>query len=412
MYGLVRESLQGITGPGGGLRLGLRGVGRAVIFLGLTSLFTDISSEMVSTVLPVYLIFHLQASPLQFGIIDGLYQGASAPLRIVAGLAADRLRRLKEVAFLGYAISAASRIALPAAGSALGLVGGVILVDRLGKGVRTAPRDALISLNAEPDRLGLAFGVHRALDTGGALLGPLVAFAILTAAPGAFDAIFVVSFCFAVVGLGVIGLLVESRRGAWQTAGSLAAVVRLVRIPGLWALLLAAGMISLFTISDAFVYLALQRRLHFALSWFPLLYVGTSVAYLVLAVPVGRLADRAGRANVFLGAQLVLAGVYALALAGPGWAAAVLVMALLGTFYAASDGVLAAAASALLPEEVRTSGLALFSTVTSGARLGASVGIGAVWSLAGPEAAFATFGAGLLLATAAGAVGMARTRHG
>src|SRR5262249_21617078 len=160
-------------------------------FLGLTSLFTDISSEMVSTVLPVYLIFHLQASPLQFGIIDGLYQGASAPLRVVAGLAADRLRRLKEVAFLRYAVSSASRRPLPLAGSALGLVGGAILVDRLGKGIRTAPRDALISLNAAPDRLGLAFGVHRALDTGGALLGPLVAFAILAAAPGAYDAVFV-----------------------------------------------------------------------------------------------------------------------------------------------------------------------------------------------------------------------------
>src|SRR5262245_34196070 len=215
MYGLLRESLQAVEGSGDRLRLGLRGVGRAVIFLGLTSLFTDISSEMVNTVLPVYLLFQLQASPLQFGVIDGLYQGASAPLRVVAGLAADRLNRLKEVAFFGYAVSAASRIALPAAGSALGVVGGVILVDRLGKGVRTAPRDALISLNAQPERLGLAFGVHRALDTVGALLGPLLAFAVLAAAPGAYDAVFVVSFCFAIVGLGVIGLLVESRRGTW-----------------------------------------------------------------------------------------------------------------------------------------------------------------------------------------------------
>src|SRR5262249_39336885 len=161
--------------------------------------------------------------------------------------------------------------------------------------------------------LGLAFGVHRALDTVGALLGPLLAFAVLAAAPGAYDAVFVVSFCFAIVGLGVIGLLVESRRGAWDTAGSLAAIRRLAGVPGLWLLVAVAGLLSLFTVSDAFLYLGVQRRLDFPLSWFPLLYVGTSAAYLLLAVPVGRLADRLGRTNVFLAAQVVLAAAYAVA---------------------------------------------------------------------------------------------------
>ena len=145
--------------------LSLPRVNRNVVGLGFTSLFTDISSEMVSSVLPMYLMLFLRLSPLQFGLVDGLYQGVGALVKIGFGFAADRLARHKEVAFLGYALSAVCKVGLLAVGSAWGLLSAVVIADRTGKGIRTAPRDALISLSTPASELGMAFGVHSALDT-------------------------------------------------------------------------------------------------------------------------------------------------------------------------------------------------------------------------------------------------------
>ena len=150
-----------------------------MFFLGLTSLLTDISSEMVTSILPLYLVLTLGLTPLQFGFIDGLSQAVAAFARLGSGLLADRWRNHRAVAAAGYGLSALSRLLLLAAGGAWGLLSSAIVLDRIGKGIRTSPRDALISLSSAPERLGLAFGVHRALDTIGALLGPLLAFAIL-----------------------------------------------------------------------------------------------------------------------------------------------------------------------------------------------------------------------------------------
>jgi hypothetical protein len=196
-------------------------VSSTVLLLGLTSLLTDISSEMVSAVLPLYLVIANGYSPLAFGMIDGLYQGGAALVRVGAGFVGDRWRRHKEVATAGYGVSAACRLALLTAGSSLGAIGAIVLADRTGKGIRTAPRDALISLTTEERNLGTAFGVHRAMDTTGAMLGPLLAFAILAAAPLAFHSLFLVSLCFAVVGLMVIALFVRNPvRGCSAAAAS------------------------------------------------------------------------------------------------------------------------------------------------------------------------------------------------
>jgi sugar phosphate permease len=192
-------------------------VPRTVLLLGLCSLLTDVSSEMVTAVLPIYLVATLGFSPLQVAFVDGICQGATGLVRIASGYLGDRLRRHKAVAAAGYGISAVSKLLLALFGSAFGAIGTVILVDRAGKGVRTAPRDAIISLSSAPDRLGASFGVHRALDTTGALLGPLVAFGLLALAPGAFGTLFLVSFCFALAGLAVLVLLVDEpkRRPAY-----------------------------------------------------------------------------------------------------------------------------------------------------------------------------------------------------
>jgi MFS family permease len=379
-------------------------VSRTVVMLGLTSLFTDVSSEMVSTILPLYLLFYLNLTPAVFGVVDGLYQGAAAIVRIFGGAAADRLGRHKEVAVVGYALSAVARLGLLVVGNVWTLLAGVVMVDRLGKGIRTAPRDALISFSSRPEELGAAFGVHRALDTAGAMIGPLVAFGILAIAPGAYDAVFVVSLCAALIGLGVLTLFVRNppltSAGSAERPGlSLAAAARLVRVPGVGRLLLAGTLLSLVTISDGFLYLTLRGRFSFEPKFFPLLYVATATIFMLLAAPVGRLADRLGRVRVLLGGHTLLLVVYgSLLLPGASALRVILTLVLLGTYYAATDGVLMALAGAALPQEVRASGMALLTTGTSLGRLAASVTFGLVWTWRGADVAVTLFLIGLVAA--------------
>src|SRR5688500_4463991 len=410
----MRESLANVPPADDGPPQRRPGVGRNVVFLGLTSLFTDVSSEMVSAVLPVYLMFYLRLSPLEFGLVDGLYQGVAAVVRVAGGLAADRWRRHKEVAAFGYALSAACKLAFLAAGSAWAALATVVVLDRTGKGVRTAPRDALISLSAPRAALATAFGVHRAFDTGGAMLGPLVAFGLLALLPGAFDAIFVVSFCLAVVGLGVLVLFVENHPLADPGSArvpSLRAALELLAAPRFRALVLAGAVLSLATISDGFVYLTLQRRLSFGVGYFPLLYVATALVYLLLAIPAVRPAPRVGRGRVFVGGYALLLAVYAVLLL-PTTELPLLFgcLALLGAYYAATDGVLMALASAVLPADLRTSGLALLTTATGLARLLASVLFGALWTWGGVQSAIILYLGALAVAILLTIVVLARTR--
>ncbi|HEU5322866.1 MAG TPA: MFS transporter [Methylomirabilota bacterium] len=377
-------------------RLFAPGVSRTVVLLGLTSLFTDISAEMVSTILPLYLLFSLNLSPAVFGVVDGLYQGAAALVRVFGGVAADRSGRHKEVAVLGYALSALARLGLLVVGSGWTLLAGVVMVDRLGKGIRTAPRDAMITLSSRAEDLGTAFGVHRALDTAGAMLGPLMAFGLLTIAPDAYDAVFVVSLCAALIGLGILTLFVQNQPvpappEAPRPALTLAAASRLVRVPGMAPLLLVGTALSLATMSDGFLYLTLQRRAAFEPRFFPLLYVATALIFMLLAVPVGRLADRWGRGRVFLAGHALLLAVYGSLLVP--WSATLHVAAalvLLGAYYAATDGVLMALAGAVLPRDLVASGLALLTTGTSLARLAGSIGFGALWAWRGVGVAVVT----------------------
>jgi MFS family permease len=391
-------------------------VSRTVVLLGLTSLFTDISSEMVATVLPLYLVYVGGFSPLAFGVIDGIYNGAVAIAGLASGFVGDRWRRHKEVATTGYGLSALCKLALLTAGTALSTIGAIVLIDRTGKGIRTAPRDAMISLSTPAGQLGAAFGVHRALDTTGAMLGPLVAFGLLALSPLAFDSIFLVSFCMAIVGLGILVLLVEPRRTA--TAGavepprppSLSGAFGLVRIPRFRALVVVAAALSLATASDAFIFLALNSKLDLPMTLFPLLFVGSAAAYMLLAVPVGVLADRIGRGKVFVAGYVLLLAVYAaLLLPFGGWTLVVVALALLGSYYAATDGVLMALGSAIVPEATRGSGLALLRTTTSIARLVASILFGALWTLWSIDLAIACFAGALAAATVIAAVVLART---
>ena len=380
-------------------------VSQTVLMLGLTSMFTDISAEMVSTILPMYLVINLHLSPLAFGAIDGLYMGGAAIVRLISGFMADRSRRHKEIAVAGYGLSAISRLALLLVGGAWGWLATVIFIDRIGKGIRTSPRDAMISLSSSKENLATSFGVHRALDTAGAMIGPLIAFGLLTLTPGSYDAIFVVSLCAAVVGLGVLVFFVQNPKGK-QTAPetkpipSMQAALNLLRLPRFRPLMVVGILLSLATMSDGFLYLTIQDRLDFNVGLFPLLYVATALVFMLLAVPMGMLADRIGRGRVFIGGYLLLLAVYGLLLLPwYGTAQVGLYLVLLGAYYAATEGVLMAMASTILPEDVRTSGIALLTTGTNLARLAASLLFGFLWTWQSVSAAIWLFIGGLALAT-------------
>ncbi|WP_350278052.1 MFS transporter [Kribbella sp. HUAS MG21] len=357
----------------------LRRVPGNVVALGIVSLVTDVSAEMVTAILPLYLVFGLGLNPLQFGLLDGLYAGATAVLRLAGGHVADRWRRLKTVAGVGYALSAIAKLGFLAAGASVPAIGVVLAVDRAGKGIRTAPRDALISLSSEPSTMGRSFGVHRALDTIGAFLGPLVATAVLWASLNDYNSVFVTSFALATCGVIILTAFVRDRAPEPAPVRERLPVLRLLKEPNFRRCCVWAAALGLFTITDSFVYLAVQRRWEIGTSLFPLLPLGTAGTFLLLAIPLGRLGDRIGRWKVFLGGHLalVLALLIVCGPVGSWW----LVLALHGVFYAATDGVLPAAVGPLLPEHLRASGLAVLQTGQALARMAAAVTVGLLWTL-------------------------------
>ncbi|MFF2661072.1 MFS transporter [Kitasatospora sp. NPDC058032] len=399
-----REAAEGATRAADGATAGRAAraaVPGTVLVLGVVSLVTDVSSEMVSAVLPLYLLTGLGLSPLGFGLLDGIQNGFSAVVRLAGGHLADRrgrdgAPRHKAVAAVGYGLSALCKPLLLLVHT-VPLIGAVLAVDRTGKGLRTAPRDAMISLATEPAHRGRAFGVHRAMDTAGALLGPLTAFLVLRMAGGplladggqqqGYHAVFAVSACVAVLGVLVLLLFVPNRLRADEPSTlhpRLRDGLALLRIPGLRRLTVCAVLLGLTTVSDSFLYLLVQRRLGLATEYFPLLPLGTAGAFLLLAVPLGALADRIGRRRLFLAGHGVLLTAYGLLLSPlDGLPAVVCVLLLHGAFYAATDGVLAAAAADTVPAGQRGAGLALVGTGQALARFACSLAFGALWSVVG-----------------------------
>ncbi|WP_266392200.1 MFS transporter [Streptomyces canus] len=379
-----------------------------VLALGAVSLITDVSSEMVTAILPLYVVTALGLSPLGFGLLDGINNGVGALVRLAGGHLADRGgRRHKVVAGLGYGLSALCKPLLLLAHT-LPVISAVLAVDRTGKGLRTAPRDAMISLASEPAHRGRAFGVHRAMDTTGALLGPLVAFAVLRATVDGYDAVFAVSGCVAVLGVLVLVLFVPRRIDAPTDTvrrppppepdrpPALRDAIGLLRLPELRRLTVCAALLGLTTVSDSFLYLLLQREGDLPAHLFPLLPLGTAAFFLLLAVPLGAVADRVSRRRLFLAGHGVLLLGYGLVLSPwHGVPAVIAVLVLHGTFYAATDGVLAAATAGVVPARHQGAGQALVGTGQALARFACSLAFGAAWSLWGGRTALAVTAAAL-----------------
>ncbi len=391
----------------------IRDVSPTVWKLGFTSLFTDISSEMVNSLLPVYIVLHLHMSPLQFGAIDGVYNGvAIALLSIVAGFIADRTRRPKEVAFAGYGISAVSKLLL-LLGSAWSGIAAIIALDRTGKGSRTAPRDAMISLSTPPQSLALAFAVHRGLDAGGALLGPVTAFLILWRMPNAFDAVWVTSFAFAVLGLAVLGLFVQNPTSVIGTSTRIDFSWRKIAEGRFWKLAGVGGLLALMTVSDGFLYLLLQRRTGLAVGFFPLFYVVTACSYMLLSIPVGTIADRFGRGPVLLAGYLTIGLIYLFLLTTNviGIGMGLVCLFFFGLYYAGTEGVLAAMASSIIPAEYRTRGLAILATAVSTGKFCSSLLFGWLWQTWGTQTALTSMSLGLAGSIGIAAYWLRQTRH-
>ena len=243
---------------------------QTVYALGATSLLTDVSTEMVASVLPVYLMLALHLSPAEFGVADGLFRGGAAVAALLlGGLLTYGSGRSKLVAGAGYAMSVLAKLALLASGAFAAIVA-CLALDRLGKGLRAAPRDTILAASVPEHQLGLAFGTHRALDGAGALAGPLLAAGLLWLAPQQYTLLFLVALAFAVAGLAVFGRLVPGGQGSAATAAGASAAPRTARLPlrthwqrclppGCRKLLAGAMLLSLFTVSEGMIYAQMQH---------------------------------------------------------------------------------------------------------------------------------------------------------
>ncbi len=387
-----------------------RAVPRVVIWVGITSLLTDLATEMVGSVLPAFLFSVLLLPPLMVGFMEGVYQGAAAILRLPTGIWADRFQKHKSVAALGYGMSAVAKLALLLS-MQWGLLAALISLglDRVGKAVRTAPRDVLIAAHAESGQKGAAFGVHRAMDAVGALAGPLLAFALLALTPEDYTLLLVVSLIIATLGfLAFLGKVPGLKPGGNQERSSRLFDVPMSKTQGefsswkevlkqlksqnsFWLLLWCAAALSFGVISDGLLYLYLQQKSQVAVTWLPLFYSGTALIFVLAAYPFGKLADRVGaKWLVVAGHALLMIWYLSLQFLPPlvGIAGTLLVM---GCFYAATDGVLMAQAAKLLPSEVCTTGMALLGAVVGLMRLLSSTLFGALWQWNGQVVAFTAF---------------------
>ncbi len=379
----------------------LSGVDRNVVVAGFVSLFTDVSSEMIVPVLPLFLSNTLGAGPASIGIVEGVAEATAGILKFFSGWISDRTGRRKPLMVLGYGMSDLVKPLFSAART-WGQVLAIRFADRFGKGLRGAPRDALIADCADPRDRGRAYGFHRAMDTLGAAVGPLAAFALLAAYRGDYRAVFAWSAAPGLV--AVVLLLVCLREGPGRPAGAQPAGTE---VPGgsrkrgagrRFALFAAATTVfALGNSSDAFLILRAQA-LGLEPSLVPLAYFTFNAAYALAAMPTGILSDRVGRRPVLIGGYLVFSAIYmGFAVAGRSWHAWPL-FAVYGLYYAATEGVQKAYIADIVPPESRGAAIGLVNALTGIATLPASVTAGFLWEYVNPRAPFV---AGAALSAAA-----------
>jgi len=359
---------------------------RNVIVLGLVSMLNDMASEMAYPVIPLFLTGVLGAPATVVGVIEGVAEATANVLKLFSGWLSDRVRNRKRFVAAGYLLSALAKAAL-ALSTVWGHVLGARFVDRFGKGVRTSARDALIAESVDAHEGGVAFGLHRALDTVGAVVGPLAALLLLSLYGNRYSLVFWIAAIPAL--LGVCLLLVAVREPVHQPhPHPLAFTLSVSRFGGRFRLFLLCNLLFMLgNSSDAFLLLRAQS-LGASTEGVLLLYVAFNVVYASLSYPFGKLSDRYGKKGVLVFSFGVFALAYGGFAAAPCEAALWVLFPLYGVFMAMNEGVGKAYIAELVPEARRGTALGLFATLSGIAALASSVLAGFLWSAVGVPAPF------------------------
>mgnify|MGYP001041106709 CR=1 FL=1 len=377
----------------------LRRIPRGIWALGLVSMLMDISSEMIHALLPVYLVGTLGISTLAVGFIEGIAESTASIVKVFSGALSDWLGRRKLLAAIGYGLAALTKPVFPLA-QTVGWVVAARFVDRVGKGIRGAPRDALIADLAPPGMSGAAFGLRQSLDITGAYVGPLLAIALMWLGGNDIPLVFWVAVLPAFAAFALIAFAVHDvpRAAAAPARRMPLARAELARLPPLyWQVVVVSAVFTLARYSEAFLVLRAQElKLQLALA--PLVLVLMNVVYALAAYPFGKLADRLDRGVLLaIGFGVLVLADLVLALPGglPGLAAGVM---LWGLHMGMTQGLLAALVADTAPESLRGTAFGMYNLVSGVALLLASVLAGGLWERIGPQA---TFLAGAAFATLA-----------
>ena len=376
----------------------LRQIPRGVWVLGLVSLLMDVSSEMVHSLLPMFMVTSLGASVLLVGLIEGLAEATALIVRVFSGALSDYLGKRKGLAVLGYAMGALSK-PLFALAPGLGLVLGARLIDRLGKGIRGAPRDALVADITPAHMRGAAFGLRQSLDTVGAFLGPLLAVGLMLLWADDFRAVFWVA---AIPGVLAVALLWFGLREPPAAPGiPRVNPIRAERLrqlgPAYWWVVLLGAAFTMARFSEAFLVLRAQQS-GVAIALVPLVMVAMNVVYAASAYPFGKLSDRVPHTRLLaLGLLVLIAADVVLASATGVWPL-LLGVTLWGLHMGMTQGLLASMVAGAAPAALRGTAFGVFGLVSGLATLLASVLAGYLWDRAGAAATFHA-GAGFCVVT-------------
>ncbi|MGL4963720.1 MAG: MFS transporter [Inquilinus sp.] len=377
---------------------------RGVWMLGFVSLFMDISSEMIHALLPVFLLTTVGASAAVIGLIEGVAEATASIVKVFSGVLSDWFGRRKLLAVIGYGLGALSKPLFPLAGSA-GLVLAARFVDRVGKGIRGAPRDALVADLTPPEIRGAAFGLRQSLDTVGAFAGPLLAIGLMLASGGDIQLVFWLAVIPAMISVAILIGGVHEPDSARPAKAARSPIRRdeLRRLGGAyWRVVAVAAVLTLARFSEAFLVLRAQEA-GLAMALVPLVLVVMNLTYGLSAYPAGLLADRRDpKRLLILGFGVLVAADLVLALDGGLWAV-LAGTALWGLHMGLTQGVLAALVAQTVPADRRGTGFGLFNLAGGLALLLASALAGGLWTWIGSGATFLA-GAGLTVIGLAGAV--------
>ncbi|WP_315706937.1 MULTISPECIES: MFS transporter [unclassified Bradyrhizobium] len=367
-----------------------RDVPTTVLMLGLVSLLMDISSELIHALLPAFLVTTMGASTVIVGLIEGVAEATAAITKVFSGALSDWIGKRKLLVGLGYGLAAATKPVFPLASTAWQVLAARI-VDRIGKGIREAPRDALIADVTPATIRGASYGLRQALDTTGAVAGPLIAVALMALYTDDFRAVFwwsAVPAALAVL-LIVAGVREPSMSVEQPHRRSPIRREELRRLSHLYWIVVATGAVfALARFSEAFLVLKAQAD-GLPLAMIPLVYVLMNLIYAAVAMPVGVLSDRIGRSNLLICGLVVLTGADLTLAFAPGLTGTAAGVALWGLYLGLTQGLLSALVADTAPLDLRGTAFGIFNLVTGGALLVASLLAGWLWHAFGPQATFA-----------------------